>query len=65
MEVARHVQITQNRKVVILFWYIEKKVLQLLLYIIVMQNILMFYRGPVMFIVTCSAYNPRLQLLTQ
>ena len=53
MEVARHVQSTQNRKLLIFLQYIKKKVLQLLLCSIVMQNIQIFYRGPVMFVVTC------------
>ena len=52
MEVARHVQSTQNRKLVILLHYIKKKVSQLLLCSIVMQNIQIFYGGPVMFVVT-------------
>ena len=48
-----HVKSTQNRKLVIYFQYIKKKVLQLLLYSIIMQNIQIFYGGPVMFVVTC------------
>ena len=51
MGVARHVQSTQNRKLVI-FCNIIKKLLQLLLCSIVMQNIQIFYRTPVMFVVT-------------
>ena len=43
MEVARYVQSTQNRKLVIFL----QRVLQLLLCSIVMQNIQIFYRGPV------------------
>ena len=46
MEVARHVQSTQNRK-------LEEKVLPLLSCSIVMQIIQIFYGGPVMFVVTC------------
>ena len=53
MEVAKYSQSTQNRKLVIFFQYIKKKVLQLLLRSIVMQNIQIFYRAPVMFVVTC------------
>ena len=36
METARHVQSIQNRKLVIFLQYIKKKVLQLLLFSIVM-----------------------------
>ena len=39
MEVARHVQSTQNKKFVTFLQYIKKKVLQLLLSSIVMLNI--------------------------
>ena len=53
MEVARHVQSTQNSKLVIFLKYAKKKVSQLLLRCIVMQNIQIFYGGPVMFVVTC------------
>ena len=53
MEVARHVQSTQNRKLAIFLQYVEKKVLQLLLCSIVIQNIEILYMGPVMFIITC------------
>ena len=49
MEVARYVQSTQNRKLVIFL----QRVLQLLLCSIVMQNIQIFYGGPATFIVTC------------
>ena len=52
MEVARHVQNTQNRKLVIFLQYIRKNVATALCSI-VMQNIQIFYRGPVMFVVTC------------
>ena len=54
MEVARHFHSNQNRKFIIFFQYIKKKVLQLLLHFIVMQHIQIFYWGPVMFVVTCS-----------
>ena len=47
MEVARYVQSTQNRKLVIFL----QRVLQLLLCSIVIQNIQIFYGGPAMFIV--------------
>ena len=53
MEVARHVQSTQNRKLVKFLQYIKKNVLQLLLCSIVMQNIQILYRVSVMFVVTC------------
>ena len=53
MEVARHAQSTQNRKLLIFLQYIKKKMLQLLLCYNVMQNIQIFYGGPVMFVVTC------------
>ena len=39
MEVARHVQSTQNSKLVLCLQYVQKKVLQLLLCSIVTQNI--------------------------
>ena len=42
MEVARHVQSIQNRKLVIFLQYNKEKVLQLLLCFIVMQNIQIF-----------------------
>ena len=42
MEVARHVQSIQNRKLVIFLQYNKEKVLQLLLCSIVMQNIQIF-----------------------
>ena len=53
MEVTRHVQRSQNRKLVI-FLYLKKKVSQLLLCSVVMQIIQILYGGPVMFVVTCS-----------
>ena len=52
MEVARHVQNTQNNKLVIFLEYIRKNVATALCSI-VMQNIEIFYRGPVMFVITC------------
>ena len=52
-EVARHIQSIQNRKLVMFLQYREKKVSQLLLCSIMMQNIQIFYGGPVMFSVTC------------
>ena len=48
MEVARYVQNIQNKKLVILLQYDKKK---LLLFSIVMQNIQIFYVGPVMFVI--------------
>ena len=53
MEVARHVESTQNRKLVIFLQSIKKKVLQLLWYYIAMQNIQICYGSPALFIVTC------------
>ena len=52
IEVAGHVQSTQNRKLVIFLQYIKKKVSQLLLCSIVLQNIQTFDGGPVMFVST-------------
>ena len=54
MEVARFVQSTQNRKLVIFL----HGVLQLLLCPIVMQNIPKFYGGPTMLIFTCFLAQP-------
>ena len=42
MEVIRHVQITQNRKLVIFLQYFKAKVSQLVLCSILMQNIQIF-----------------------
>ena len=54
MEVDRHMQNTQNRKLVLIFMqYIKKKVSQLLLCSIVMQNIHIFCGAPIMFVVIC------------
>ena len=44
MEVARHVQNTKNRKLVIFLQFVRK---------IVMQDMKIFARAPVMFVVTC------------
>ena len=52
-EEVKHVQSTQDRKLLMFLQYIKKKVPQLLLCSIVMQNIQIFYGGPVMFVVTC------------
>ena len=57
MEVAWHVQSTQNKKLVIFLQYLKKKVSQLLLCSFVIQNVQIFYRGPVMFFVTCFLYS--------
>ena len=54
MEVARYVQSTQKRKLVIFL----QRVLQLLLCSIVMQTIQIFYGDPAMFIVTCFLAQP-------
>ena len=51
MEVPRHVQSIQNRKLVIFLQYTKKKVRQLLLCSIVMPNIQIFYGAPVMVVV--------------
>ena len=51
MELSRHVQNTQNRKLVMFLQYIRKNVATAL-YSIVMHNIQIFCRGPVMFVVT-------------
>ena len=58
MEVTRYIQSTKNRKLVIFLQYIKKKVLQLLLCSIVMQNIQIVYGGPATFIVTCFLAQP-------
>ena len=52
VEAPRHIQSTQNRKLVMFLQYLKKKVSQLLLCSIVMQNIQIFYGGPVMSSVT-------------
>ena len=57
MEVARHVQSTQNKKLEILLHYIEKKVPRLLLCFIVMQKIQIFYAGSVMFVVNYCYFH--------
>ena len=49
MEVVRHVQNTQNKKLVIFLHYLKKKVLQLLLCSIAM----IFCGGSVIFVVAC------------
>ena len=51
MEVPRHVQSIQNRKLVIFLQYTKKKVRQLLLCSIVMPNIQIFHGAPVMVVV--------------
>ena len=53
MELARHVQSTQKRKLVIFLQYIKKRVLQLALCSIVMQDIQSFYGIPVIIVVAC------------
>ena len=58
MEVTRYIQSTKNRKLVTFLQHIKKRVLQLLLCSIVMQNIQIVYGGPVMFIVTCFLAQP-------
>ena len=49
MEVARYVQSTQSRRLVLFL----QRVLELFLCSIVRQNIRIFYEGPAMCIVTC------------
>ena len=51
--VTRHLQSTQNRKLVIFLQYIQKKGSQLLLCSIAIQNIQIFYGGPLMIVITC------------
>ena len=51
MELARHVQNTQIRKLVIFLQYIRKNVATALCSIVI-QNIQIFCKGPVMFVVT-------------
>ena len=51
-KVARQVQNTRNKKLVVFLQYI-KKIVTTALCSIVMQNIQIFYGGPVMFVVTC------------
>ena len=53
MEVSTHVQSIQNRKLVKILQYIKKKVMQLLLYSIMMQRFKYFKGVPVMCVVTC------------
>ena len=57
VEGAGHVQSTQNRKFVIFLQDVKKKVLQVLLCSVVMQNIQIFYKGSFMFIVTGSSFE--------
>ena len=52
IKVAIHVQSTQYRKLVIFSKYNKKNVSQLLLCSITMQNIKVYYGGPVNFLVT-------------
>ena len=52
MEMTRHVQNTQNRKFGIFLQYITK-IFSTALCSIVMQNIQVFFKGPVMCVVTC------------
>ena len=53
VEVATHVQNTQNRKLVIFLQYIKKIIVATALQFIVMQNIQIFYGVPVIFVVAC------------
>ena len=57
MELVRYIQSIKNRKLVI-FLQCILKVIHLLLCFIVMENIRLFYGGPVMFIVTCFTAQP-------
>ena len=56
MKVARNVQSTQNRKLVNVLQYVKKKVLQMLLCSIVMQNIQILYGVPAIFVVICFGW---------
>ena len=60
IEVARHFESTQIGKLVIFLQCVKKKVSKLILCSTVMQNIQIFYRGPVMFVVTCSLLSSML-----
>ena len=53
VEVATHVQNTQNRKLVIFLQYIKKIIVATALQFIVMQNIQIFYGVPVIFVAAC------------
>ena len=53
MEVARHIESTQNRKLVIFLQYDKKKVPQVLLYSLMMLSIQILDGGSFMFVVTC------------
>ena len=64
MEAARYVQSTKNKKLVIFLWYIKKRVSQLLFCSIVMQNIQIFYGGPVMFILLVSLSNQTVEIFS-
>ena len=55
----RHVQITQNRMLVMFLQNLQKKLSQLLLCSIVIQNIQIFYGGPVVFVVTSFSHVVR------
>ena len=60
MAVARHVQNTQNEKLVIFLQYIRKNVATAFCSI-VMENIQMFYRGPVTF--TCFSQTDAITII--
>ena len=49
---VKTVESTQNKRLVIFLQYIKTKVSQMLFCSIVMENIQIFYGGPVMFVVT-------------
>ena len=49
---VKPVESTQNKRLVIFSQYIKTKVSQMLFCSIVMENIQIFYGGPVMFVVT-------------
>ena len=60
VEVARHIQSTQNRKLVMCLQYLKKKVSQLRLCSIVMQNIQIFFLGSshvLCYLYILSSYN--------
>ena len=56
----RHVRSTKNRELLMFLWHIKKKVLQLLLYSIVMQNIQMFTRVHLCLLLLVFVDNPDL-----
>ena len=62
MELAKYVQSTKNRKLEIFLQYI-KKVSHLLLCFIVMQNIQLFYGGPVSLLLPVSLHSQTVEII--